>query len=131
MFLRKKTAPNTQEASALVVERRAAIRYASEQSASCALGHSARRAWGRIRDISLLGVGLLLDREIAPGTRIVVELARRKPSTPLRLLARVVHCQQQSNTTWHIGCQFDSALRDEDVEALAISMAANDESSSP
>jgi len=120
MFSRKKTEEQTKEGTILQGERRAAIRYASEQGASCALGHKSPRAWGRIRDISTLGVGLFVDREIAPGTRLVVELARRKPVSPLRTLARVVHCQQQSNTSWHIGCQFDNPLREEDVQALAL-----------
>jgi len=119
MFSRKKAESNPQEGQLLQVERRAAIRYASEEDASCALGHQAPRAWGRVRDISTLGVGLLVDREINPGTRLIVEMAQKKPSLALRVLARVVHCRQQSETTWTIGCQFDTPLRDEDVQSLA------------
>jgi hypothetical protein len=120
MFSSKRTVSETREGPSLLgIERRAAIRYASEQGASCALGHKAARAWGRLRDISALGAGLLLARQINPGTRLVIEMARKKPTTPLRVLARVVHCQQQSDTTWIIGCQFDTPLQDEVVQELA------------
>jgi hypothetical protein len=123
MFARKKNELNKDESQLLQVERRAAIRYASEEDASCALGHQAPRAWGRVRDISALGIGLLVDREIIAGTRLMVEIAQKKPSIALRALGRVVHCRQQSETTWAIGCQFDNPLRDEDVQSVTAKMS--------
>jgi hypothetical protein len=126
MFSRKKDTPKTEASPVVEVERRAAIRYPSEEEASCAMGRLAARAWGKVRDISVLGVGLAIDREIKAGTRLMVEIATKKPSIALRALARVVHCRQQSDMTWVIGCQFDTPLRDEDVQNLAVDQPASE-----
>jgi hypothetical protein len=97
------------------IERRAAIRYESTQEAWCAFRSEPQRAWGRVKDISVRGVGLLLDREVKPGTRLVVEIHSKVQPLPMRVPAHVVRCEKHSSTTWVVGCQFEIALSEDDL----------------
>jgi hypothetical protein len=118
MLSRKKAASDAPAGPAVQVERRAAVRIASSQKASCALGRESPRAWGKVRDISVLGIGLLMDREIKPGTRVIIEISNQSGMAPTRLLARVVRCQRESGESWVVGCQFDTSLQEEDLQEL-------------
>jgi hypothetical protein len=97
------------------VERRAAIRFDLDGEAACALGPQEHLVWGRLRDISMRGVGLLLDREVKLGTQLVVEVTSKIHPLPLRVRARVVRCEKHSSTTWVIGCKFDTPLCEEEL----------------
>jgi hypothetical protein len=59
-----------------------------------------------VRDVSPGGAGLLLDRGLAPGTDIVLDL--RGPSTRVSfaLSARVAHATPQPGGSWLTGCTF-------------------------
>ena len=99
----------------LRIERRAAIRYQSSQEASCAFGSESQRAWGRVKDISVHGVGLFLDREVKPGTRLVIDIRTKIQPLPIRVPARVVRCEKHSSTTWIVGCHFEIPLSEDDL----------------
>jgi PilZ domain len=99
----------------LRVERRAAIRFQSNQEAWCAIDSEPRRAWGRVKDISVRGIGLLLDREVKPGTHLVVEIQSKIQPLPTRVPSHVVRCQKHSSTTWVVGCEFEIPLSEDDL----------------
>jgi hypothetical protein len=99
------------------IERRAAIRYQTDQEASCAIGFQHQSIWGRVNDISVRGVALLLDRAVQPGTPLAVDILSKIHPLPLRVRAHVIHCQKHSSTTWIIGCAFDRPLFEDDLLA--------------
>jgi len=115
MLQQSRTARQIRASTPLHIERRAAIRYQSNHEASCAIGSEAQQAWGRVKDISVQGVGLLLDREIKPGTRLVVDIHSKIHPLPMRVPAHVVRCEKHSSTTWVIGCKFEVPLSEEDL----------------
>jgi len=97
------------------IERRAAIRYQTDQEASCAIGFHPQPIWGRVKDISVRGVALLMDREVKAGTPLAVDILSKIHPLPLRVRAHVIRCEKHSSTTWLIGCVFDRPLYEDDL----------------
>lgn len=97
-------------------ERRAAVRYRVTLTASYQPADNpsdSRQA--RIRDISVLGVGLLLSRQLEMGTLLEIEL-RRANGCPVRtVLARVVHVEAEEHGAWLVGCAFTTELTDAEL----------------
>jgi hypothetical protein len=60
---------------------------------------------GLVLDRSVGGIGLLVDREFAPGTRLDV-LARNAPTTTPWVEIEVRMCRPVDNGEFEIGCQF-------------------------
>ncbi|HXG10762.1 MAG TPA: PilZ domain-containing protein [Gemmataceae bacterium] len=105
--------------SLVTEERRARVRYPVDLDTSFrSLGQSKDEgSMARVWDISTLGISLLLDRRIEPGTTLVVELTKR-PAISRVLLSRVKHATEHQNGSWVIGCEFIGALTDSELQAL-------------
>ncbi len=100
-------------------ERRAAERRTSRREALTRLLDAEDTiAWGAlIRDISTSGLGLTLCYPFSAGAYLAVDL--QEPGGGFRsVLTRVVHAQDQSDGTWHVGCEFVKPLTDSDLEVL-------------
>jgi len=71
-----------------------------------------------INDISVGGIGMVLQRRYEPGTGLTIELPDSASDTTYTVLARVVHVKKQRDGRWHLGCNFVSELSEEEVETL-------------
>ena len=95
------------------VERRAWVRRLCNRKAVVRLGGeveiSALDAEGAtVCNLSVRGVGLLVENELPPDTILLVELQNEEPAKPL-LLARVVYAVPQSDG-WYHGCELGHRL---------------------
>jgi hypothetical protein len=94
-------------------ERRVSVRYACEGETLCHLGGGRRRGRheclrGLVQDVSASGVGLRLEEDIRPGTRLALEFAEGNTDSGRILRARVVHCTLLDDGTWLVGCRFEA-----------------------
>ena len=74
--------------------------------------------WARPCDVSVGGIGLLLARPVAPGTKLTIPMRSRQERLSPPLRAAVVHARPQADGTWRIGCAFDHTLSVAELEAL-------------
>jgi hypothetical protein len=92
-------------------ERRAWVRFPKDREVWCQPTSPSDTAWlGRVRDVSTAGIGLSMTRRFEPGTALIVELPQR------HLLAHVIHATREENGRWTIGCTFDSALSQQELQ---------------
>jgi serine/threonine protein kinase len=101
-------------------ERRAHARHASRAESRCApLASHQEDEWvATVHDISLSGIGLLVNRRFEIGTVLQVRVPDQYRGAPGRLLARVMRQQARSSRKWLIGCQFSSPLSQEELQSL-------------
>jgi hypothetical protein len=99
-------------------ERRRAPRFQCLRVISCVLRQTDQRLWGRVRDISTGGMGLVTGSKVEPGTHLVLELKSAAFLPTLALPARVAHATPRASGSWLIGCQFDQPLSQEQVQSL-------------
>lgn len=103
-------------------ERRAAVRVPVEAQALCRR-HSEEHAepWcAGIRDVSSIGVGLVLPVSLDVGTLLQVELSNKNGAKIRSMLARVVHSEKENETecSWLVGCAFLSELDEGQLRTL-------------
>jgi hypothetical protein len=76
-------------------------------------------AWpAQVLNISANGIGLLVDREIEPGTLLSVELQAAGGQTARTILACVVHVTEQGVGHQALGCNFIRELSEKELLAL-------------
>ena len=99
---------------------RATVRY---RCAPATLGrvvvsddHEFQHAW--VLDLSTTGVGLSLARPIEAGTEATVQIRSADGHTLYDLVGRVIHCTQQPQREWSVGCEFLKPLSPEDLDQL-------------
>jgi hypothetical protein len=109
--------------SASSLERRAFVRLASDLVSTCRTSGPGRDvSWpGKVRDISLGGVGLIMQHRFRAGTALDVEL--RDPTGHLlrTVWVRVAHATAtivDGRTCWLLGCRFDQPLTEDELQAL-------------
>jgi hypothetical protein len=100
--------------------RRATVRYHCAPATLGRLQLPAReeiqKAW--VLDLSLGGVGLLLTRALEPGLAVVVRMNGSAGGRIYDLPARVVHATKDIGGDWVVGCRLDTALTQDDLDAL-------------
>ena len=105
------------------VDRRAWVRFPRNEPMWCdPVKPSAKQVldtafMGRVRDISRIGIGLILRKPFEPGTMLMIELPE-SPKLLRQLLVRVVHATPNKNGRWIIGCTFDCPLSPEEMRIL-------------
>jgi hypothetical protein len=97
-------------------ERRASVRRRAKLRVPCRLASDpAGAGWrARVRDVSTLGIGLILPGPLEMGALLEVELQRANGVLVRTVLARVVHVMDDGKT-WTVGCAFASELCDEEL----------------
>jgi len=76
------------------------------------------RLRAQIINVSAGGLGLMIPCEFPQGTLFRLELPTAKSQPARLLLLRVVHCVEQENRGWFLGCEFARQLGDEELHAL-------------
>ncbi|HLN28448.1 MAG TPA: PilZ domain-containing protein [Gemmataceae bacterium] len=100
------------------LERRIAQRQACSVLASCFVDPTREFFWGNICDISLTGIGIVIDRELRPGTRLLIQIRKACEDSLFAVAARVAHSSMQAEGRWVAGCKFIGDLTDEDLRAV-------------
>ncbi|MCI0462437.1 MAG: PilZ domain-containing protein [Gemmataceae bacterium] len=106
-------------------DRRVWVRYPADLETTYAeAGGGGRRLAARVRNVSLGGVNLAVDRPLDPGALLSIELPEAGEHTPSAVLACVVHVTQASAEEWHAGCTFSRELTETDLEAFGAQRPA-------
>jgi PilZ domain len=120
-----KTFPGTSFVSSLLDERRSENRYHCCVKALCKPGTVDSRehqdeTWciGRIVDISMRGIALLIQRRPTAGGMLtfVPLIPSWKPEW--QLVVRVTHLQPDAEHGWCAGCEFSRPLTDEQLNVF-------------
>jgi len=97
-------------------------RLACDLESSCqplAARSGGAEGWpGRVQDISLGGLALVLKRRFEPGTGLAIAVPIAGEDTPVPLLVRVVHATRMSEGRWLLGCSFPNPMGEEELENL-------------
>ncbi len=98
-------------------DRRAAVRHPARRGALChPVAAEAAPAWqARVRDVSSLGVGLVLERWVEPCTLLEIDLPRADGGVLRTVLGRVVYVEAETAGAWVVGCAFISELDDAEL----------------
>ena len=72
----------------------------------------------RVRNVSLGGISLLVNRAFAVGELLSVELPMVGGQSPGQVLTYVVHASAQPGGEWALGCTFARELSDDNLQAL-------------
>jgi hypothetical protein len=105
----------SQEASA-VPERRTQKRLLLADVATASVGE---KLWNApVRDISAIGIGILLDQPVEPGTVVSVELPNRAWNCCHLKLLRVIHVTPQPDNRFLVGSVFLRHFSAEELNAL-------------
>jgi hypothetical protein len=71
-----------------------------------------------VNDLSLTGIGLLLNRALETGDTVAIQLCKEGPNAlPIRL-AQVAHATLQADGWWLVGCRFAEPLQAEELALL-------------
>jgi hypothetical protein len=101
-------------------ERRASVRQRFEWDVSCELTtYGVSERWtAQVRDISVDGLGLVLDRCLDPGIVLEVELTSRDGSLAYTIVARVSHSRALGAGEWLAGCTLVGRVSEEELRDL-------------
>ena|SRR5437660_1713592 len=104
-----------------VLERRAWVRYSSGCDVACQNAGALKDAgWpGKVLDVSLGGIGLLLRHRFPPGAPLIVELKRPSSHFHRTVAVRVMHSRPviaEGDPCWLVGCAFSRHLTEEELE---------------
>src|SRR5438874_2531951 len=87
-------------------ERRAWVRYPRKLVTMWQLlGAAGEEHWtALVRNLSLAGVGLVINRSFPPATVLTVRLRNTTHTYERSALVRVQHCTAQADGDWLVGC---------------------------
>jgi len=110
-----------EEIAALHHERRVAVRYPGHPDAACrAYGPAAGVYSAGVRDISAIGIALLLSCEFQPGSLLTLELENFDQGVGCVLQVRVIHViEVPPEKRWLHGCAFERPLTRDELRAFA------------
>lgn len=96
------------------MERRAFPRFPTDLSTACRLVTDHATMPARIRNVSRVGINLLVDRAIEPGEMLQIDLPQNNGHPETVVLACIMHCSEQGNQ-FSLGCMFSDELGDEEL----------------
>lgn len=107
------------ETRRLLLERRTVVRFPSQLEALVRTGGGKTGVeWpGRVRDISLKGISLILSRNYPAGTVLNLKLLRDKDTPTHSMQATVMHVLSESCGYLH-GCQLVQELTPDELSLL-------------
>jgi PilZ domain len=110
--------PVTEQGCECRVYERHACGLASRCQPASTFGKEDLKWSGTIENVSIGGVGLILERRFEKGTGLAIELPGNAVNDAYVVLAKVVHVRRQTNGTWMLGCKFVSELSEDEVRRL-------------
>ena len=102
------------------IERRASTRYPCNLATSCRLIASVEGdTWpGRVRNISVGGISLVLSHPVDAGTLLAVELRRTTHNFSRAVQVRVIYCIEHPSGDFILGGYFTNPLDDDELKAF-------------
>jgi hypothetical protein len=101
-------------------ERRVAVRFRCSATTPCPVttDDQPQGLAARVRDVSVVGVGLLLSCRVVPGALLTLTPERSNGGASCALPARIVHATRRDGNDWLVGCVFTRPLSDAELEAM-------------
>jgi hypothetical protein len=102
-------------------ERRRFVRYRVDSECACqAVLVLGEERWpGRVRNVSVGGVCLMMDSPFPPGTRCVLDLVNQVGLFAVELPMEIVHVSRTEDRNFLLGCAFvEKKLTIDDVRAI-------------
>jgi hypothetical protein len=96
-------------------DRRAYPRYPSSVETVCRLVNEPQSMQAKIRNVSRVGINLMVKRNVEPGTMLQVDLPYHDGRPETILLACVMRTIEEPNGLWSVGCMFSEELSDEEM----------------
>jgi hypothetical protein len=102
-------------------DRRATERYPVNQDSSCPFLSPVTEDFGpvRIRDVSMQGVGLLLNRKVEQGALLTIVLENLARGFNKTVLVRVAHVTPLGSS-FLVGCSFVTPLTYQEMSTLVL-----------
>jgi PilZ domain len=103
------------------IDRRAAERFPVTRDTACTFVSPVVENFGagRIKNISMEGIGLLLSRPVEPGTLLAVTVSNPAKQFAKTLVVRVAHATGQPGA-YLVGGTFQSPLTYQELTALVM-----------
>jgi hypothetical protein len=101
-----------------VNDRRAGLRCSCSLSASCEPIPAAEHFPGTVLNISEIGIGLLLDRQVAAGSHLWVVMRGADDVLLGKMMVRIVRFNPQPDGHWMHGCLFAKEMSDQEIRTL-------------
>ncbi len=100
-------------------ERRSSVRHpVSLEALSRPLDGQDAIWWGAtVRNLSTTGLALSVCFPFRAGTYLAIDL-QGVGGLNRTLLTRVIHAHDQTDGTWHVGCEFINRLSDDDIDLI-------------
>jgi hypothetical protein len=120
MFDEPKEAEEPRTADLAASERRGAMRHCCPLEVACRVtGAPREESWmARVRDLSEMGIGLVLAYPLKPGTSLTLGVQFPDEKEPRLLGVCVVHSTPRDEGGFAVGCVFEDRLRRKDLRAL-------------
>jgi hypothetical protein len=96
------------------MERRAFPRYPTNLGTVCRLVTDHQTMNAQIRNVSRVGINLLIDRQIEAGEMLQVDLPQNNGHPETVVLACIMHCAKQGDK-YSLGCMFSDELGDAEL----------------
>ena len=98
-------------------DRRVVQRFPAPRKVTCRVATiEGTASWpAQLRDVSFLGVGLLVPEQVTVGTQLFIDLTEAGGRS---VMARVVHVTPNAGGGWVVGCALTSELSDEELQAF-------------
>jgi hypothetical protein len=93
-----------------LINRRVGVRHTCGRSTRVSAPNSSKARGGKIRDISLGGVALILGSPLKIGADLLIRTDNPSLGLSYDLAARVIHASSQPRGRWLIGCAFAREL---------------------
>jgi hypothetical protein len=116
----RRLAGKTDDAN-VAADRRLWVRYPAEARTNVLPAGEPvpqNRVSAKVRDISVGGANLLVDRRFDPGEMVSVELPRGADREAATVLACVVRAEPEGDGEWTLGCVFARELSAEDFKGF-------------
>jgi hypothetical protein len=106
--------------SELLVEQRFGNRYTCKDAPMVRVlpKPSFQPLWAVVHDVSERGLGLVLCHPLEVGTVVAIQLQRKRIGMSGILSGRVIHCTQQEDKNWRIGCFLSRNLSEDEIDIL-------------
>jgi hypothetical protein len=98
------------------------VRAGSERMTRLLLAAQTR---GRVVDVSMSGVALVLTGKFTPGSRIAIRISNRSGGKLVDLTAAVLRCRQDGEGGWDVVCRFDKNLTFEQIHLIGENLFAS------
>jgi len=102
-------------------DRRASQRHRVNLQVRChPLAEAAPTAQVQVRDLSTLGIGLVLPFPVEMRSLVEIELQNARGLLVRHALGRVVHVEEASGRSWLVGCAFVSELSPSEMSIFNV-----------